>query len=65
MEDKYVQKRINNELGQMMHIKTIEINERKIKDKLYAPDNFLTNTLSSFYQVEKNVGNDQQNDENK
>lgn len=42
MEGKYVKERVNNELGQMMQAKTAEINDRKLKSSVYAPDNFLT-----------------------
>ena len=47
-----------------MQTKTAEVNERKLKTSVYVPDNFLSQTLSTFYQVE-NSGFDQHLEEGK
>lgn len=66
MEDKYVKNRMHNELGQLFLAKTAEVNERKKQNWTYSPDKFLTSTLNTFYQVEKNsAGINEQVEENK
>ena len=66
MEDKYVKDRMHNELNKVFLAKEAEINDRKSKIWVYSPDKFLTSTLNTFYQVEKNSGMvDQQVEENK